>query len=74
MVPGNAVTTVALVYNTSAYLYRFRKELVESLRDSGHTVLAVVPDLEVKAQLEALGARSVSYRLSARSLIPVLDF
>jgi glycosyltransferase involved in cell wall biosynthesis len=73
MVSGNKVTKVALVYNTSSYLYRFRKELVEALHDSGYTVLAVVPDVEVKPQLEALGARCISYRLSARSLNPLLD-
>ena len=73
MVPGNKVTKVALVYNTSSYLYRFRKELVEDLRNSGCTVLVVVPDVELKPQLEALGAQCISYRLSARSLNPLLD-
>ena len=73
MVPGNKVIKIALVYNTSSYLYRFRKELVESLHDSGFSVLAVVPDLEAQAKLEALGAECVRYRLSARSLNPVLD-
>lgn len=73
MVPAERLTKIALVYNTSSYLYRFRKELVESLRDSGYSVLAVVPDLELKPKLEALGVECIDYRLSARGLNPVLD-
>lgn len=73
MVPEDSVNKVALVYNTGNYLYRFRRELIETLRQHGFSPLAVVPDDRYRERLEKLNLRTVTYPIKGRSLNPMLD-
>lgn len=64
---------IAILYNTSDYLLRFRSELMESLQRAGHEVLAITPRDEATPRLDALGVRWREWHLAGQALNPLKD-
>ena len=61
-----------LATNHSYMLYRFRKELIETLQDE-YDVVVTTPLVGNEAQLEAMGCRLIPTEIDRRSLNPVKD-
>jgi len=59
---------IALIYNTSDYLYRFRRELIEMLQQRGHDVIAIAPKDEATEKLQALGVKWFDLPISSHGV------
>ena len=66
---------IIIIGTVSSYLYSFRKDLIASLIELGHTVYAFVTDDEEKSldNIRRLGAVPVVYKLSRGGLNPIID-
>lgn len=66
---------IIIIGTVSSYLYSFRKDLISSLVELGHTVYAFVTDDEEKSldNIRRLGAIPVDYQLSRGGLNPIID-
>ncbi|HWA02335.1 MAG TPA: glycosyltransferase family 4 protein [Rhizomicrobium sp.] len=64
---------VALVANTSWYLYNFRRRLMSALRDTGYEVLAVAPEDAYTARLVSEGFEHHHIPLDATGLSPMRE-
>ena len=64
---------VAIVYNTSDYLLRFRTELMSSLQSAGAEVVAITPRDRTTARLMSLNVRWREWRLEGKTLNPFSD-
>ena len=64
---------IAILYNTSDYLLRFRTELIQSLQASGCDVVAITPLDWETARLAALSVRWREWRLNGKSLNAFAD-
>ena len=59
---------IAILYNTSEYLLRFRTELMRSIQAAGSQVVAITPLDQATPRLAALGVRWREWRLEGKSL------
>lgn len=66
---------ILIIGTVSSYLYSFRKDLINSLIELGHTVYAFVTNDEEKSldNIRRLGAIPVVYNLSRGGLNPIID-
>lgn len=66
---------IIIIGTVSSYLYSFRKDLIASLIEQGHTVYAFITDNEEKSinDIRRLGAIPVDYQLSRGGLNPIID-
>ena len=66
---------IIIIGTVSSYLYSFRKDLIASLIEQGHTVYAFITDDEEKIinDIRLLGAIPVVYKLSRGGLNPLID-
>ncbi len=65
---------VAIVYNTTWYIYNFRRNLIKELQDKGHTVVAISPHDEFVSKLEELGVKHYDLQLEGLSKNPIKEF
>jgi len=62
------------VYNTASYLLRFRKELIDALRDEGYQPYAIVPRSDRACEdLERLGIKCIDLPIADQGITPVRD-
>lgn len=66
--------TIALVYNTSQYLFNLRRELMAELARNGYRVVGIAPRDEASAKLEAMGIRFIHVALQGRGQNPWSDW
>ncbi len=64
---------VLILSNHFATIYKFRRELVESLIDKGYEVVVSLPDSDDNKEIEALGVRIVETYVDRKSLNPIKD-
>lgn len=66
---------IIIIGTVSSYLYSFRKDLITSLIEQGHTVYAFITDSEEKSldNIRRLGAIPVVYKLNRGGLNPITD-
>ena len=66
---------IIIIGTVSSYLYSFRKDLITSLIEQGHTVYAFITDSEEKNldNIRRLGAIPIVYKLSRGGLNPIID-
>lgn len=62
---------VAITYNTSWYIYNFRKELIELLQSNGYQVITVAPNDYFTNKLIGLGCIHYHYSLNRRGFNPL---
>ncbi len=65
---------ILIISNHSFMLWRFRRELIETLLSQGHEIVISVPFSEHVDDFRALGCRMIHTRLSRRSINPFTDF
>ena len=63
-----------LFANTDWYLFNFRLNLAEALRDAGHEVLLVSPPGPYGKKFQEIGLRWIAAPMQRRSLNPVREF
>ncbi len=59
--------------NTDWYLYNFRRNLAQALREQGNDVILLSPAGEYAARLQALGFRWIDFPLSRRGMNPLTE-
>jgi len=64
---------IALVANTSWYLFNFRLNLMKSLIDHGHTVYAISPTDKYSPLFEKYDVETINWKLSGASTNPFLE-
>ncbi len=64
---------IAVVSNTSWYLFNFRLNLMQALQRAGHEVLAVAPRDAYVARIEAAGVRLVHVGIEGRGTNPLRE-
>ncbi len=64
---------IAILYNTSDYLLRFRTELIQSLQGAGYEVIAITPRDVSTPRLDALSVRWREWKLEGQALNPLKD-
>ncbi|MFZ2991063.1 glycosyltransferase family 4 protein [Ideonella sp.] len=64
---------IAILYNTSDYLLRFRSELIETLQKAGHEVIAITPRDDATPRLQALNVHWCEWQLEGQALNPLKD-
>ena len=64
---------IAVLYNTSEYLLRFRSELMKSLVDAGHEVVAITPVDSETPRLSGLNVRWLEWKLAGQAVNPIKD-
>ena len=64
---------IILFANTDWYLYNFRIELADALRQAGNEVLLLSPDGDYRARLEAKGFRWRNFPVSRRGINPLAE-
>lgn len=64
---------VLLFANTDWYLYNFRSNLAQDLRQQGNTVILLSPAGEYTRRLEAQGFRCLDFPLSRRGMNPLAE-
>jgi glycosyltransferase involved in cell wall biosynthesis len=64
---------IALVSNTSWYLWNFRGDTIRALASLGSDVITIAPEEEYRPQLEELGARHVVWEFDRRSTSPLAN-
>lgn len=65
--------TVAIVSNTSWFIYNFHKALLQRLLEDGYKVIAVAPLDEYSQKLEALGIEYYEVKINSKGTSPVED-
>lgn len=65
---------VVFAANIGLGLYKFRKELIKTLVDSGHDVYVILPNDQYSVYLEKLGCKVVHINIDRRGINPVKDF
>jgi glycosyltransferase involved in cell wall biosynthesis len=65
---------IMLFANTDWYLYNFRRQLAQALREQGHDVVLISPAGEYATRLQALGFRWIDFPLSRRGMNPLVEF
>ncbi len=60
--------------NTDWYLYNFRRNLAQALREQGNDVILLSPAGEYAARLQTLGFRWIDFPLSRRGMNPLAEF
>ena len=65
---------IILLANTDWYLYNFRRQLAQALREQGHDVVLLSPAGEYVTRLQALGFRWIDFPLSRRGMNPLVEF
>ena len=64
---------VAIVSNTSWYLFNFRISLIRKLINDGHKVIAIAPFDEFSGKLEDLGCKHYHIKINSKSKNPFMD-
>ena len=64
---------IALVANTSWYLWNFRRSLIDALQKHGVEVLTIAPDDEYSEKLRSIGTEFIGVRLGRKTLNPAGD-
>ncbi len=64
---------IALVSNTSWYLWNFRGDTIRALASLGTDVITIAPEDEFRSRLEEVGARHVVWRFDRRSTAPLAN-
>lgn len=64
---------VAILYNTSEYLLRFRSELMDSLTSAGYEVVAITPHDAATSRLADLNVRWREWKLEGQAVNPFKD-
>jgi glycosyltransferase involved in cell wall biosynthesis len=64
---------ILLFANTDWYLYNFRCDLAQALREQGNDVVLISPAGEYAARLQALGFRWIDFPLSRRGMNPLAE-
>lgn len=64
---------IAVVANTSWYLYNFRRNLMQALREDGHQVVAIGGEGEFAQRLQAEGFGHVAVRFSSDGTKPLRE-
>jgi glycosyltransferase involved in cell wall biosynthesis len=64
---------IAIVANTSWYIYNFRASLIRTLQQDGHEVLAVAPRDAYVEKLTAMGVRHYDLSMSRRGKNPLRE-
>ena len=70
---GTKQMKLAILYNTSDYLLRFRTELISALETKGVEIVAITPHDETTPQLAKLGVKWREWHLDGQSISPVSD-
>jgi glycosyltransferase involved in cell wall biosynthesis len=70
---GHAKVKVAVVANSCWYLYNFRRNLMEALREAGHEVIAVAPADAYVQRLRQTGVEVGTFALDPRGTNPVRE-
>ena len=65
---------VLVLANNDAGLYRFRKELLATLMEEGHTIYMSVPAGSRVEDLKAMGCQYIETNVDRRGINPVTDF
>ena len=65
---------IALVYNSSWYLYHLRRDFIQFLQDKGFEVVAICPGDEATPLLKDMGIRWVDLNIKPRGTNPWRDF
>ncbi len=65
---------IALIYNTSRYLYKLRREFIELLQLHDYDVVGIAPRDESTEALSGLGVKHIHFDISARGINPIRDF
>ncbi|WP_297095245.1 glycosyltransferase family 4 protein [uncultured Draconibacterium sp.] len=65
--------TVAILLNTSWYIYNFRKNLIMELQRQGYKVVAIAPTDEYSSKLEALGCTFNHLDIDSKLKNPIYD-
>lgn len=64
---------IAILYNTSDYLLRFRTELIRSLQSAGNEVIAITPRDEATHRLQQLSVEWREWKMDGQALNPIKD-
>ena len=64
---------IAIVSNTAWYLFNFRLNLMRALLQAGHEVVAVAPQDEYVARIEAVGATFAHVSINGRGVNPLRE-
>jgi glycosyltransferase involved in cell wall biosynthesis len=64
---------ILLFANTDWYLYNFRLQLAQALREQGHDVVLLSPAGEYATRLQTLGFRWIDFPLSRRGMNPLAE-
>ncbi len=59
---SNTIKNIAIVSNTSWYVYNFRKGLLKKLVDCGYTVFAIAPKDKFVPEIESLGCTFIELK------------
>jgi glycosyltransferase involved in cell wall biosynthesis len=65
--------SIALIANTSWYLYNFRRGLVRALQQEGYAVVAIAPPDEYSQKLTEIGARFLPLPMDNKGTNPIRD-
>ncbi|WP_319481190.1 glycosyltransferase family 4 protein [uncultured Draconibacterium sp.] len=65
--------TIAILLNTSWYIYNFRKNLITELQKDGYKVVAIAPTDEYSSKLEELGCTFHHIDIDSKSKNPIYD-
>ncbi|WP_319589876.1 glycosyltransferase family 4 protein [uncultured Draconibacterium sp.] len=65
--------TIAILLNTSWYIYNFRKNLIKELQKKGYKVIAIAPTDEYSSKLEELGCSFHHLDIDSKSKNPLYD-
>lgn len=67
------VRTVAIIYNTTWYIYNFRRNLIKELQQKGYRVVAISPADAYVSRLRELGVDHYNFELDARGKNPLAE-
>ena len=65
---------IAIVANTSWYLFNFRRDLLKGLIKNGYSVLALAPKDDFSIKLEEVGCHFIHFSMKNQGLNPIADF
>ena len=64
---------IAIVYNTSHYIYMFRLKLIEHLRECGYEIFAIAPYDEYSNKLQDIGIKYIPIGMDNKGTNPKND-
>jgi glycosyltransferase involved in cell wall biosynthesis len=67
------IKKIAIISNTSWYLYNFRSNLIKSLIAKGYEVISIAPFDEYSVRLEELGCKYYQINIDSKSKNPLTD-